>query len=132
MATVSEHIYQMYQVRREVSKPADLAILLLARLIYDPPVRQPAPITELVSRLQTGQLNSLTGQRAGEFTRWLYDYLVVNETVKGVSFYPVHPALTLSINGEGPRVEGFIDALACSFTPDERDRLCQTLWSTED
>lgn len=131
MQTVSERLYQMYQIRREVSQPADLATLLLARLVYDVPARLPGEITDLIGKMQEGRLEGLTGRQAPSFGRWLYDYLVVNKTVKGVSFYPIHPLLTLPGNGEGPRVDGFLTALARSFTPAERDQLCGTLWSAE-
>lgn len=131
MQSVSERLYQMYQVRREVSQPADLATLLLARLVYDVPDRLPAEIHELVSRVEQGRLEGLAGRKAPLFARWLYGYLTVNKTVKGVSFYPLHPLLTLPGNGEGQRVDGFLTALARSFTPAERDHLCAVLWSPE-
>jgi hypothetical protein len=131
MQTVSERLYQMYQVRREVSQPPDLATLLLARLVYDVPARLPGDIAALVKNMPEGQLEGLVGRRAASFGQWLYSYLVVNKTVKGVSFYPVHPLLTLPGNGEGTRVDGFLTALARSFTVAERNQLCESLWSAD-
>jgi hypothetical protein len=133
MATISETLYHnYYQIRREVSQPADLATLLLARLRYEPPARLPSQLSELISRLETGSLGVLSGDGANNFSRWLYhNYLVVNKTVKGVSFYPLHPALSLPGNGEGVRVTKFIETLAGAFTPAERDTLVNSLWSDE-
>lgn len=131
MATVSERIYQLYQVRREVSQTPDLAILLLARLVYEPLPCLPAQVADLVKRLEEGRLEGLDGRQKDRFARWLYEHLVVNKTQKGVSFYPIHPVLTLSGNGEGVRVEGFIQELAGCFAPSEREALSQALWATE-
>lgn len=134
MPTISETLYHdYYQIRREVSQPADLATLLLARLYYDPPARLPSQLSDLIGRLGTGSLAVLSGDGADNFSRWLYqNYLVINKTVKGVSFYPLHPALTLPGNGEGVRVQKFIETLAGVFTTAERDRLVNSLWSDEE
>lgn len=126
---VTTRIIEQYQLRREVSQPPDLATLLLARLIYTTPGRRTQPIANLEQRLQNGTLENMSGSHSAAFTRWLYDYLRINQTVKGISFYPIHPALSLSTNGEGSRVEGFIEALARSFTQVERDALRDALWS---
>jgi len=58
-------------------------------------------------------------------------YLIINKTIRGVTYYPIHPALALSINGEGPRVEGFIYMLVESFTTEERQGLVEKLWMPE-
>lgn len=126
---VTTRIIDQYQLRREVSQPPDLATLLLSRLMYTPPGRRTNAIANLERRLKEGDLEGVKGNQSHAFARWLYDYLVINKTVKGVSFYPIHPALSLSTNGEGSRVEGFIEALARSFTEGERDALITALWS---
>lgn len=131
MPTISELMYAHYKVRREVSQTADLATLLLARLEYEIPSRLPAGVVEIVQRIERGPLERVSGRRSAEFARWLSDYLAINRTKRGVSFYPLHPILTLPGNGEGSRVEGFIAALAGCFTPEESERLRQALWSPE-
>jgi hypothetical protein len=130
-ATVTTRIIEHYQLRREVSQPPDLATLLLARLVYTPPARRTQAIATLEQSLQDGTLTHVNGNQAQAFTRWLYHYLVINRTVKGVSFYPIHPALALSTNAEGSRVEAFIEVLALSFTQAERDALLDALWTRE-
>ena len=50
MGAISDRIFGRYQVRREVSKPADLATLLLADLIYEQPARLPAEVNDLILR----------------------------------------------------------------------------------
>lgn len=132
MTSVALRIVQRYNVRREVSQPADLASLLLARLVYNPPYRRTRPIIELESRLKTSNLIGVQGRRAKEFTHWLYKYLVINDTVRGVSFYPVHPALSLSTNNESGRVDSFIRSLASMFTLSERQSLINRVWAVED
>lgn len=126
---VTTRIIDQYQLRREVSQPPDLTTLLLSRLIYTPPGRRTNVIANLERSLKEGELEGVKGSQSQAFARWLYNYLVINETVKGVSLYPVHPALSLSTNGEGSRVEGFIEALARAFTEHERDALVEALWS---
>lgn len=126
---VTTRIINHYQLRREVSQPPDLATLLLSRLAYTPPGRRTNVIANLERRLKEGDLEGVKGSQSQAFTGWLYNYLVINQTVKGVSFYPIHPALSLSTNGEGSRVEGFIEALALSFTQAEQNALLTTLWS---
>ena len=134
MQRVSERMVQHYRVRREVSQTPDLATYFLARLLYDAPARQPAAVGELVKRLKEGGLQGLApnakDDKIGQFQQWLRGYLLVNETIRGTSFYPLHPALTLAANGEGPRVERFFDALAGCFTLEERRTLLEALWSS--
>ncbi|PLS78252.1 MAG: hypothetical protein CYG59_19490, partial [Chloroflexi bacterium] len=129
MPSVSETIVQAYRVRREVSQTPDLATFLLARLLYAPGERRPAAMSHMVQRLNTGALRGLEGGRAREFAHWLREYLLINETVRGITFYPIHPVLALPDNGEGARVEGFIEALVNCFTVEERDQLVDRLWS---
>lgn len=131
MASINDRIIQHYHIHREVSQTADLAALLLGRLLYEPPHRTPVVVSELVKRLHSGQLEGLSGNRAADFGQWLTGYLVINKTVKGTSFYPLHPILTLSSNGEGSRIDRFISALAHCFTSAEREHLQQVLWSTD-
>ncbi len=132
MLRVSERMVQYYNVRREISQIADLATYFLARLTYDVPARQPAAVTELVRRLKGAGLDNVSQGRKDEaFQQWLRGYLVVNETIRGTSFYPLHPALTLAANGEGMRVERFLESVANCFTPDERNQLLKALWSPE-
>lgn len=131
--TVSTRLVEQYQIRREVSQPADLITLLLARLKYDGTSRQTEPLRRLASGLQSGQLQGVSGDadKIQAFTRWLYDYLVINDTVRGISFYPIHPALSLFNNGEGSRVDAFVHSLAQQFTLEERNSLVERLWSAE-
>jgi hypothetical protein len=132
--TIPEQLVQAYRLRREVSQTTDLAVLLLARLCYAPQARQPGAVTGFVRRLDAAAadgapLNGVSGHGSAEFARFLSDYLVINRTAKGTTLLPMHPALTLATNGEGPRVEGFIAALAGQFTPAEAEALRQRLWS---
>lgn len=129
MTRVSPRIAQIYNVRREISQPADLTTLLLAQLVYEPPQRRTAEIKTFESRFYNGKLEGISGKNAAAFTRWLYQYLVINDTIRGISFYPIHPALSLSTNGEGTRVQGFIEVLVKSFTLAERTQLIESLWS---
>jgi hypothetical protein len=131
MAIVSELLAQYFQVRREVSQTSDLANLLLVRLKYDLTTRQSSAIKDLERRIETGPLNNVTGSKSLDFTQWLYQYLIINKTIRGVTYYPIHPALALSINGEGPRVEGFINLMADSFSTKERQGLVEKLWMPE-
>ena len=132
MPTVSESLSQQFQVRREVSQTSDLADLLLGRLKYDQTSHQASAVKDLERRLEAGPLNNVTGPKSQEFIRWLTSqYLVINKTIRGVSYYPIHPALALSINGEGPRVEGFISLMVDSFTIEERQNLVEKLWMPE-
>jgi hypothetical protein len=132
MATVSELLSQHFQVRREVSQTSDLANLLLGKLKYDLTTRQSSAIKDLERRLDSGPLNNVSGSKSSDFVRWLTNqYLVINKTIRGVTYYPIHPALALSINGEGPRVEGFISLVADSFTAEERQGLVEKLWTPE-
>lgn len=132
MTTVSTRTTQHYTIRREVSQPSDLAILLLEYLVYTPPKRQPGVVGELVKRISEGNLKNLDNQRKDTtFRDWLQTYLTVLRTVKGTSFYPIHPALTLVSNGEGTRVVLFMQALAHCFTVAERESLVNALWSID-
>jgi hypothetical protein len=136
MPRLAEKTAQYYGVRREVSQPADLAMLFLARMLYDVPPKTPRPVLDLVRQLKgepdARPLERVNQQRGGDvFKGWLRRYLMINETIKGTSFYPLHPALAMAGNGEGVRVELFIAALARSFTLVERDELIETLWADE-
>lgn len=132
MPRVAERTVHYYGVRREVSQTADLATLLLARLVYDAPPKTPRAVLDVARRLKDGPLDGITHRRSEEsFKQWLRGYLIINETIKGTSFHPVHPALTLAGNGEGVRVEIFIDALARSFSVAERNALVGTIWADD-
>ena len=133
-ARVGERLAQMFGVRREVSQTPDLVALLLGHLAYDWPPRPTPACVQGLQRIKGGTpdgLNGLTGvmgPKASEFGHWLTTFLTINSTSRGVSFYPFHPSLALSGNGEGPRVDGFLTALAGVFTTSERDRLVAAVW----
>jgi hypothetical protein len=100
MPRLAEKTAQYYGVRREVSQPADLATLLLARMLYDVPPKTPRPVLDLVRQLKgepdAQPLEGVNQQRGGDvFKGWLRRYLMISETIKGTSFYPLHPALTV-------------------------------------
>ena len=128
---VTERINEWYLARREVSRTVDLATSLLAYLLYDPPDRLSPLVRDLVGRLRDERLVGLSGPQAGAFTSWLNDHLTANKTVKGMSYYPVHPVLTLPENGEQVRVRDFIRSLAACFSEAEKDALCSVLWSQD-
>ncbi len=136
MPRVAEKTALYYGVRREISQTADLATLLLARLLYDVPPKTPRTVLDLVKQLKgepdARPLEGVSQRRSdAAFKKWLRRYLMINETIKGTSFYPLHPALTLAGNGEGVRVELFIAGLASRFTPGERDELINALWADD-
>lgn len=132
MPRVAERTVLYYGVRREVSQVTDLATLLLAKLLYDAPAKTPRAVLDLARRLKDGPLEGVSHKRSDEqFKQWLRSYLIINETIKGTSFYPLHQALTLAGNGEGVRVELFIDALAARFSLAERDELAGSLWADD-
>jgi len=129
MATVSEKFANLYRARREMSDPADLARLFMARLLYPADTRLPAQVVDLVKVLKDGRLKSVTGSKSGEFASWLRDYIVLGQRTRGVSFYPIHPVLSRALNREEPRADGFILTLVQSFSADERQQLFESLWS---
>lgn len=128
MATVSEKFANLYRARREMSDPADLARLFVARLLYPSDTRLPAAVTDLVKALDGGKLESLTGKKADLFAAWMRDFITLGRRTRGVSFYPIHPILSRSLNREEARADGFILTLIRSFSPDERDQLLDALW----
>ena len=129
MADVSEAIFNKFLVRREVSQTPDLATLLVARLFYPGGSFQAATaIVKAVLEKQLKQLSVGTELENEAFTAWLQRYLTINSTVKGTSFYPVHPVLSLSTNGERPRVEVFINLVAQKFTEQDQFELYKALW----
>lgn len=128
MATVSEKFTQLYRARREMSDPADIARLLIARLYYPEDTRLPVAVNDLVSRLRAGDLEGVSGKKAGEFADWVRDFVTLGQRRRGTSFYPIHIALSRPLNGEESRVDAFILTLARSFSPDERQGLFQALW----
>ena len=97
-----------------MSDPADLARLFLARLCYPSDARLPDTITNLVQAVLNGQWKKghVVGPKAAEFSAWLRNYIVLGQRTRGVSFYPIHPALSRPLNREEPRVDGFILTLA--------------------
>jgi hypothetical protein len=131
MESISERLYQNYQVRREVSQPADLAVLLLSKLLYAPTRTTPSIVGEIVQKIKSGQMQNLSGSKVADFCKWLYEDLLINKTIRGATFYPVHPILALSTNGENARVERFIGQLVEYFTPEERIRVIENLWDME-
>jgi len=130
MARVSEKLVGLYRARREMSDPADLARLFLARLCYPSDVRLPGTIANLVKAVLNGQWKKgrIVGPKAAEFTTWLRNYIVLGQRTRGDSFYPIHPALSRPRNGEEARVDGFILTLVRSFSPDEQAQLLEKLW----
>ncbi len=128
MTTVSEKFAAHYRARREMSDPADLARLFIARLCYPVEARLPAAANELFRAVETGQLTQLTGRAKGEFASWLRDFVTLGRRARGVSFYPLHPLLARALNGEEARADGFILALVRGFGADERQRLIEALW----
>lgn len=128
MPTVSEKFATHYRARREMSDPADLARLFIARLCYPVEARLPAAVSDLFKAVETGQLAHLTGRAAGEFSGWLRDFVTLGRRTRGVSFYPLHPLLARSLNGEEARADGFILTLVRGFGVDERCRLIDALW----
>jgi hypothetical protein len=129
--SVGERLAGMFGVRREVSQTPDLVALLLGHLTYRWPPRPTPACQQGLKRLRDGPLSGVRGARAKEFATWLNTYLTINSTSRGVSYYPFHPSLTLSGNGEGPRVDGFLAALAEVFTTSERDRLVAAVWNAD-
>lgn len=135
MPTVPEFLTQRYRIQREVTQSADLVVQLLARLTYAPVRQQPAAVNELVKQIKAAQQGSplpcvdASDQNHERLGRFLWDYLLLLRTTKGQTFYPLHPALTLSTNGEGSRMASFVDALASQFTADEAATLRHRLWS---
>jgi len=128
MTKVSEKFANLYRARREMSNPADLARLLVARLYYPADTRLPTTVTNLVKALENGEMEGLAGKRADEFAIWVRDFITLGRRTRGVSFYPIHPMLSRPLNREEPRVDGFILALVRSFSPDERRQLFDALW----
>jgi hypothetical protein len=128
MATVSEKFANLYRARREMSDPADLARLFVARLYYPIDTRLPASVTDLIEALETGDLEGVEGSKAHDFAAWVRDFLTLGRRTRGVSFYPVHPMLSRSLNREEPRADGFILTLVQTFSSVERQELFDTLW----
>jgi len=128
MATVSEKFASHYRARREMSDPADLARLFVARLYYPADARLPATVTNLVEALKNGKLEGLTGSKADKFADWIQNFITLGRRTRGVSFYPLHPMLSRPLNREEPRADGFIHTLVQSFSPDEQQQLSDALW----
>ena len=131
--TISERFSDHYSMRREISQPADLVSLLLRVLFFEKVRKTPAGVKALVERLRTGNLTQIEGrdQERERFTHWLWGYLKVNKTAKGVTFLPLHPALTLPDNGEASRVEKLVTEVARRFDAHQRAELAQALWTAE-
>ena len=127
MATVSEKFADLYLARREMSEPADLARLFLARLLYGSQ-SEAGGLAAAVAALQSGQWQSLKGADRSEFAQWLRGYLVLGRRTRGVSYYPIHPVLAQANNGEESRCDGFATMLASRFSVNERQQLLDTLW----
>ena len=128
MATVPEKIATLYRARREMSDPADLARLFLARLYYPADVQLPPAVPSLVETLGSGQLKGLSGAKAREFAAWLEGYIVLGRRTRGVSFYPIHPVLSRPLNREEYRADGFVRSLVSTFSTGNRQELRQALW----
>lgn len=129
MTTVSEKFAAHYRARREMSDPADLARLFIARLCYPLDSRLPTAASELFKSVKTGQFTQLSGRAAGGFAVWLRDFITLGHRTRGVSFYPLHPLLSRAFNGEEARADGFIMSLVRSFGADERRCLIDRLWN---
>lgn len=133
MPTVSELISQHYQVRREVTQTSDLGNLLLGKLKFNWDTRRASAVRDLEKKLDSGVLANVSGQKTTDFVQWLnQNYLIITRTTKGITYYPIHPALSLSTNGEAYHVEGFINLLAETFTWQERCELVNQLWNDQD
>ena len=128
MATVPEKFAHYYCARREMSDPADLARLFVARLFYPADTRLPATVTHLVEALKHGKLKGLTGSKTREFADWLRGFITLGRRTRGVSYYPFHPTLCRPLNREEPRVDGFILTLVQSFSSGDRQQLWDALW----
>jgi len=128
VATVSEKFSEFYRARREMSTPTDMVRLLIARLYYPVEARLPASVNALVGALRQGKLDRVTGRQADEFAGWVRDFLTLGRRTRGVSFYPLHPVLSRSTNGEEARADGFIATLVESFSVEEAQRLFDALW----
>lgn len=127
MATVSEKFAELYLARREMSEPADLARMFLARLLYGSQ-GDTSGLALALAALQSGQWQGLKGNQAAEFAEWLRGYLVLVRRVRGVSYYPVHPVLAQANNGDESRCDAFVTALAARFSIGERAQLIDALW----
>ena len=130
MATVPEKFAHYYCARREMSDPADLARLFVARLFYPADTRLPATVTHLVEALKHGKLKGLAGSKAdvGKSVEWLRAFITLGWRTRGVSYYPLHPMLSRPLNREEPRVDGFILTLVQSFSSADRQHLHNALW----
>ncbi|TEU10468.1 MAG: hypothetical protein E3J21_26330 [Anaerolineales bacterium] len=128
MASISAKFANLYRARREMSNPADLARLFMARLCYPADTWLPATVTDLVKVLKGGRLKGLTGHEANKFAAWLHDFIVLGQRKGGASFYPIHPVLSRPLNREESRADGFILTLVRAFSSNERQQLVNALW----